>query len=164
MTTTTVKETIVEATKAIHKEADDAENKKPKIDKFGRSYGTGRRKNSIARVWVRKKKGKTAQITINKLDGKKYLKRAILYVLINQPFVVTKNEENFDVICTVKGGGLTGQAGAIRHGITRALDIFDPTLHTDLKRAGFLTRDSRVVERKKPGRKKARKGKTYRKR
>lgn len=135
--------------------------RKPKIDKLGRAYATGKRKNSIARVWLKKGKGK---ITINGVDAAKYLKRPILYVLINQPFELTGTQGQYDVECTVKGGGLSGQAGAIRHGIAKALQNYNPEFRSVLKKAGLLTRDPRVVERKKPGRKKARKGRTYKKR
>lgn len=137
------------------------EEKKAKIDEHGRSYGTGRRKNSIARVWIKQGTGK---IVINKKDIAVYFGRPVLQMIVNQPFEVTKNLGKFDVYCTVIGGGLSGQAGAIRHGISRALDDFDPTTHTTLRRGGFLTRDRRVVERKKYGRKKARKSFQFSKR
>ncbi|MDB2414362.1 30S ribosomal protein S9 [Rickettsiales bacterium] len=130
------------------------EERKPNIDKLGRSYATGRRKESSSRVWV---KSGTGKVTVNGKDITTYFGRPVLRMIVNQVFAVTSRQGNFDVFCTVKGGGLSGQAGAIRHGIARALDQFDPTLHTALKKAGFLTRDSRAVERKKPGRAKARK-------
>lgn len=126
----------------------------PVIDQLGRSYGTGRRKNSVARVWIKPGKGK---ISINGRDVTEYFPRSTHRFMLNQPFVETKSSNSFDVICTVHGGGLTGQAGAIRHGISRALDQYSPELHVVLSRNGFLTRDSRVVERKKYGQKKARK-------
>lgn len=132
-----------------------------KVDKFGRAYGTGKRKNAVARVWVKKGKGK---ITINGKDAKEYLKRDILLVIINQPFKIIEMIKKFDVMITVNGGGLSGQAGAIRHGISRALQNFNPTFRPALKIAGFLTRDSRIVERKKPGLRKARKKRPFRKR
>ena len=136
--------------------------KKPVIDKFGRSYGTGRRKNSSARVWIKPGSGK---IVVNDKDVVQYFRRPVLRMIISQPFDVTETRGRFDVICTVKGGGLSGQAGAIRHGISRALDNYDPFKnHTPLKVSGFLTRDSRVVERKKYGRKKARRRFQYSKR
>lgn len=131
------------------------------IDSLGRSYGTGRRKNSSARVWV--KKG-TGQITINGKPIEAYFGRPVLRMIVGQVFEATKNTGRFDVFCTVKGGGLSGQAGAIRHGIARALDKFDPDLHVALRKGGFLTRDSRAVERKKYGKKKARKSFQFSKR
>lgn len=132
-----------------------------KIDNLGRSYATGRRKNSIARVWIKKGKGK---ITINNKDIKDYFGREILSVIAKQPLVATENDSKFDITATTVGGGLSGQAGAILLGISRALVLFDPSTHDILRKNGFLTRDSRVVERKKYGLKKARKGQTYRKR
>lgn len=135
--------------------------RKPEIDSLGRSYATGRRKNSSARVWVKAGKG---DILVNGKSLADYFGRPVLRMVINQVFEVTHTEGKFDVICTVKGGGLSGQAGAIRHGIARALDKFDPTLHKALRDAGFLTRDSRKVERKKPGRPKARKSFQFSKR
>jgi len=130
-------------------------------DSLGRSYGTGRRKDASARVWI---KPGTGKIIVNKKDSTKYFGRPVLRMIINQPFEVTENKNKFDVYCTVIGGGLSGQAGAIRHGISRALDKFDPSTHTVLRRGGFLTRDSRVVERKKYGKKKARKSFQFSKR
>jgi small subunit ribosomal protein S9 len=124
-----------------------------KRDALGRAYGTGRRKESVARVWI---KPGTGKIVINDKDVTAYFGRPVLRMLINQPFDATKTAGHFDVMCTVIGGGLSGQAGAIRHGISRALDQFEPALHTILRHGGFLTRDSRVVERKKYGRAKAR--------
>ncbi len=140
----------------------EAVEKTPQIDSLGRSYGTGRRKNSSARVWIKPGKG---ALNINGKDAKAYFGRPVLRMIINQVFEVTNSEGQFDVFCTVKGGGLSGQAGAIRHGIARALDGFNPvTYHGALRAAGFLTRDSRAVERKKPGRKKARKSFQFSKR
>lgn len=134
----------------------------PEIDDLGRAYATGRRKSSSsARVWI---KPGTGKVVINGKEIEKYFVRPVLRMIINQPFAVTGMDQKFDVICTVKGGGLSGQAGAIRHGISRALDKFDPTLHGLLRKGGFLTRDSRVVERKKYGRKKARKSFQFSKR
>ena len=126
----------------------------PKIDQLGRSYGTGRRKSSIARVWIKPGKGK---VVINGRAFEEYFPRATHRILLLQPLAETKNLGQFDIMCTVKGGGPTGQSGAIRHGISRALDKYAPELHTLLSRGGFLTRDSRTVERKKYGQKKARK-------
>ena len=133
----------------------------PIKDKLGRSYATGKRKNSIARVWIKSGHGK---ITVNKHDISEYFGRAALQMIIKQPFVPTSTSDTFDVMCTVTGGGLSGQAGAIRHGISKALVMFDPELRPVLRKGGFLTRDSRVVERKKPGRKKARKSFQFSKR
>ncbi len=133
----------------------------PKRDALGRSYATGRRKNAIARVWVRPGKG---EITINGRKIGVYFARPVLRMLITQPFLVSDRYNQFDVFCTVRGGGLSGQAGAVRHAISRALVYFDPPLRGILKAAGFLTRDSRVVERKKYGRMKARRSFQFSKR
>ncbi len=122
--------------------------------KNGRFYGTGRRKEASARVWIARGKGR---IIVNGIDVEAYLKRPVLRMIVNQPFAATNSVGSFDVWCTVKGSGLSGQAGAIRHGISRALDLADDSLHTVLRQGGFLTRDDREVERKKYGRKKARK-------
>ncbi len=138
----------------VKAEAKPAEPRQPKKDKFGRSQAVGKKKDAIARVYLKLGKGK---ITINDRDLKDYFPRPVLQMIINQPFVVTAREGQYDVVCTAVGGGLSGQAYALRHGISRALDLFEPDLHTALKKAGFLTRDSRVVERKKPGLSKARK-------
>ncbi len=132
-----------------------------KVDKFGRAYATGKRKNAIARVWVKPGKG---AITINGKTSDKYFARPVLRMMINQPFRITNREGQFDVICTVLGSGLSGQAGAVRHGISKALSDYEPELRPTLKHAGFLTRDSRVVERKKYGRKKARRSFQFSKR
>lgn len=145
------KEEKKEEVKAVAK---PAEPRQPKKDKFGRSQAVGKKKDAIARVYLKLGKGK---ITINDRDLKDYFPRPVLQMIINQPFAVTAREGQYDVICTAVGGGLSGQAYALRHGISRALDLFEPELHTALKKAGFLTRDSRVVERKKPGLSKARK-------
>ncbi len=134
---------------------------KPKIDSLGRAYGTGKRKNAIARVWIKKGNGK---ITVNGKEARGYFGREILFNVSKEPFVATKFEDKFDVVATLCGGGLGGQAGALAHGISKALAAFDPEIRPVLRTQGFLTRDSRVVERKKYGLKKARKGKTYRKR
>lgn len=137
------------------------EERKPEIDKLGRSYATGRRKQSSARVWVKKGNGK---ITINGRDAEIYFGRPVLRMVIGQVFDITNTKGEMDVVCTVKGGGLSGQAGAILHGIARALDKFNPEFHSVLRKGGFLTRDSRAVERKKPGRPKARKSFQFSKR
>ena len=130
-------------------------------DKKGRSYATGKRKDAVARVWVMPGKG---NITINEKSMDEYFARPVLKMVINQPFVVTNRENEFDVVCTVKGGGLSGQAGAIKHGIAKALNEYEPELRTVLKQAGFLTRDDRVVERKNYGKAKARRSYQFSKR
>jgi small subunit ribosomal protein S9 len=133
----------------------------PKRDAQGRSYATGRRKNAVARIWIKPGKG---EITINGKRVGQYFARPVLRMLITQPFLVSDRYNQFDVICTVVGGGLSGQAGAVRHGISRALTNYEPDLRPILKVAGFLTRDSRVVERKKYGRAKARRSFQFSKR
>ena len=133
----------------------------PKIDNLGRSYATGRRKDASARVWV--KRG-TGRITVNGKDVTEYFARPVLRMLLNQPFESAGRSDEFDVIATVKGGGLSGQAGAVRHGISHALIRFEPALRPVLKAGGFLTRDSRVVERKKYGKAKARRSFQFSKR
>ncbi|WP_395647348.1 30S ribosomal protein S9 [Terricaulis sp.] len=138
-----------------------AELRERKVDKLGRAYATGKRKNAIARVWVKPGKG---QITINGKTSDQYFARPVLRMMINQPFRITDREGQFDVIVTVTGSGLSGQAGAVRHGISKALSDYEPPLRPALKHAGFLTRDSRVVERKKYGRKKARRSFQFSKR
>ena len=135
--------------------------REPKIDNLGRSYATGRRKESTARVWVKRGTGK---IQINGKDMLSYFARPVLQMQLNFVFDVTERKDQFDVIATVKGGGLSGQAGAVRHGLSRALTLFEPDLRKSLKSAGMLTRDSRVVERKKYGRAKARKSFQFSKR
>ena len=133
----------------------------PKIDTLGRSYATGRRKESTARVWVKRGTGK---ILINGKEMISYFARPVLQMQLNFVFDVAERKDQFDVIATVKGGGLSGQAGAVRHGLSRALCLFEPDLRKPLKSAGVLTRDSRVVERKKYGRAKARKSFQFSKR
>ncbi|MSO54867.1 MAG: 30S ribosomal protein S9 [Rhodospirillales bacterium] len=125
----------------------------PKRDAQGRSYATGKRKNAIARVWVKPGAGK---IMVNGRESNIYFARPVLRMLIQQPFAASNRENQFDVVCTVTGGGLSGQAGAVRHGISKALVYYEPGLRPVLKKGGFLTRDSRVVERKKYGHMKAR--------
>ena len=139
----------------------DAPRREPKRDALGRSYATGRRKNAIARVWIKPGKG---EIVVNGKRVTQYFARPVLRMLITQPFLVTDRYNQFDVFCTCNGGGLSGQAGAVRHGISRALQYYDPELRGMLKLAGFLTRDSRVVERKKYGRAKARRSFQFSKR
>ena len=136
-------------------------DEKPKIDNLGRAYSTGKRKDAVARVWIKKGSGK---ITVNKKPVEKYFARPTLQMIIQQAFSVTNAEDQFDVMATVKGGGLSGQAGAVRHGMSKALTIFDEEFRSALKVAGFLTRDSRVVERKKYGKPKARRSFQFSKR
>jgi small subunit ribosomal protein S9 len=138
-----------------------APKREPKRDAQGRAYATGRRKNAIARVWVKPGRG---EIQVNGKKVTEYFARPVLRMLINQPFLVADRYNQFDVYCTVNGGGLSGQAGALRHGISRALTNYDPDLRSILKVAGFLTRDSRVVERKKYGKAKARRSFQFSKR
>ncbi len=125
----------------------------PQIDDLGRSYATGKRKNSIARVWIKPGKG---QITVNGKNVSVYFARQVLQMLINHPYKIAGRENHYDTTCTVKGGGLSGQAGAIKHGISKALTYQEPELRGILKKEGLLTRDSRIVERKKYGQRKAR--------
>jgi small subunit ribosomal protein S9 len=131
------------------------------IDSLGRAYATGRRKDAVARVWL---KPGTGKITINGRDQEVYFARPTLRLVINQPFGVAERTGQYDVICTVKGGGLSGQAGAVKHGISQALTRFEPVLRAPVKAAGFLTRDSRTVERKKYGKAKARRSFQFSKR
>ncbi len=137
------------------------EPRKPKVDAQGRAYGTGRRKNAVARVWVKPGKG---SVIVNGRDQTEYFARQTQRLVLNQPFLIVNRVSHFDVWCTVKGGGLSGQAGAVRHGISRALENFDPELRPALKAAGMLTRDARMVERKKIGLHKARRSKQWVKR
>ena len=131
------------------------------IDALGRAYATGRRKDAIARVWL---KPGTGKITVNGRDQEVYFARPTLRLVINQVFDITERRGQYDIIATVKGGGLSGQAGAVKHGISQALTRYEPALRTTVKAAGFLTRDSRVVERKKYGKAKARKSFQFSKR
>ena len=132
-----------------------------KVDAQGRSYATGKRKDAIARVWIKPGSGK---ITVNGRDVSQYFARPVLRMVVNQPFGIVNRVGQFDVVATVVGGGLSGQAGAVRHGISKALTYFEPTLRGALKHEGFLTRDSRTVERKKYGRAKARRSFQFSKR
>ncbi len=141
--------------------ADERAPVEPKRDAQGRSYATGRRKDAVARVWIKPGRG---EISINGKKANQYFARPVLRMLITQPFLVADVYNQFDVYCTVNGGGLSGQAGAVRHGISRALTFYDPSLRGILKQAQFLTRDSRVVERKKYGRAKARRSFQFSKR
>ena len=131
------------------------------LDKYGRAYATGRRKDAVARVWL---KPGTGKIEVNGRDQSIYFARPTLRLVINQPFDVTERVGQYDVVATVKGGGLSGQAGAVKHGIAQALSRYEPALRTAVKREGFLTRDPRVVERKKYGRAKARRSFQFSKR
>jgi len=138
-----------------------AETAEPKLDAQGRAYATGKRKDAIARVWIKPGKG---QITVNGRDISVYFARPVLRMMINQPFGIVNRMEQYDVVCTVAGGGLSGQAGAVRHGISKALTYYEPALRPTLKVAGLLTRDPRVVERKKYGKAKARRSFQFSKR
>ena len=139
----------------------EVEPQKPKIDAQGRAYATGRRKDAVARVWV---KGGTGKFTVNGKEMPGYFARPTLQMIISQPFQVLNRLGQYDVMCTVTGGGLSGQAGAVRHGLSRALIAFDPALRPLLKSGGFLTRDDREVERKKYGKAKARRSFQFSKR
>ena len=132
-----------------------------KVDALGRSYATGKRKNAVARVWVKPGSGK---VTVNGKDLAVYFARPVLQMILKQAFSVANVEGQFDVMATVVGGGLSGQAGAVKHGVSKALQLYDPALRPALKAAGFLTRDSRVVERKKYGKRKARRSFQFSKR
>jgi small subunit ribosomal protein S9 len=132
-----------------------------KVDSLGRSYATGKRKNAVARVWV---KPGTGKITINGREFRTYFARPVLQMVLQQPIVAAARDGQFDIIATVAGGGLSGQAGAVRHGLSKALTYFEPGLRSVLKKGGFLTRDSRVVERKKYGKAKARRSFQFSKR
>lgn len=154
-----VKETIIDGPVKVKKAVE--KNSSAQTAAGGRKYGTGKRKNSIARVWISKGNGK---ITVNGMDSKEYLKRPILETIIRQPLVALELNDNIDVMVTAKGGGLSGQAGAILLGIARALLSENEEYRHTLRVGGFLTRDSRIVERKKFGLHKARKARTFRKR
>ena len=141
--------------------AEAAPRREPQRDELGRSYATGKRKDAVARVWVRPGSGK---VTVNGKDINEYFARPVLQMILRQPFDVAGVTDQYDVTATVKGGGLSGQAGAVKHGISQALQLHEPALRAALKAAGFLTRDSRVVERKKYGRAKARRSFQFSKR
>lgn len=132
-----------------------------KLDEHGRAYATGKRKDAVARVWL---KPGTGKITINKRDYTTYFARPVLQMVLLQPIVAAARNGQFDIVATVAGGGLSGQAGAVRHGISKALTLYEPALRPVLKKGGFLTRDSRVVERKKYGKAKARRSFQFSKR
>ncbi|MEM9754596.1 MAG: 30S ribosomal protein S9 [Pseudomonadota bacterium] len=140
---------------------DPATPQEPQRDALGRSYATGKRKDAVARVWIKPGSGK---VTVNGKDLEVYFARPVLQMILRQPFDVAGVAGEFDVMATVKGGGLSGQAGAVKHGISKALQLYEPGLRPALKAAGFLTRDSRVVERKKFGRRKARRSFQFSKR
>lgn len=156
--TATKKPAAPKAASVVVKTKKEPKTPKNTAEKF---YGTGRRKASVARVWVMSGKG---QITVNGKTVEDYFARPVLRMIINQPFTSVNRVGNFDVVCTVVGGGLSGQAGAVRLGISRALDAVDSAFHSPLRQGGFLTRDSRVVERKKYGRRKARRSFQFSKR
>ena len=151
-------ETVASVDKAS---ADSVVIREPKRDDFGRSYATGKRKDAIARVWIKPGSGK---VMVNGKAMNSYFARPVLQMILRQPFQVAGVEDQFDVNATVKGGGLSGQAGAVKHGISKALQLYEPALRGALKSAGFLTRDSRVVERKKYGKRKARRSFQFSKR
>src|SRR4051812_6039983 len=146
---------------ALKPAAPEAPKHIQKLDKQGRAYATGKRKDAVARVWIKPGSGR---FTINERTAEVYFARPVLRMLIQQPLVVANRNTQYDVVCTVSGGGLSGQAGAVRHGISKALTYFEPDLRPTLKRGGFLTRDPRVVERKKYGRAKARRSFQFSKR
>ncbi|GLK82517.1 30S ribosomal protein S9 [Ancylobacter defluvii] len=151
----------LDALDALKPQAPEAPKHVQKLDKFGRAYATGKRKDAVARVWIRPGTGK---ITVNDRALEVYFARPVLRLIIQQPFTAAARTGQYDVVCTVSGGGLSGQAGALRHGISRALTYYEPELRGPLKKGGFLTRDSRVVERKKYGRAKARRSFQFSKR
>ena len=142
-------------------QAPSAPLREQQLDKQGRAYATGRRKDAVARVWLKPGKGK---ITVNGRDSEVYFARPVLRMMMNQPLALVDRSTQYDVVCTVAGGGLSGQAGAVRHGISKALTYYEPELRPMLKKGGFLTRDARVVERKKYGKAKARRSFQFSKR
>jgi small subunit ribosomal protein S9 len=158
-----VAETVqsLEGLASLKPEAPEAPTYVQKLDAQGRAYATGKRKNAVARVWIKPGSGK---ITVNTRTIEVFFARPVLRMMIQQPLVAANRVTQYDVVCTVSGGGLSGQAGAVRHGISKALTYFEPDLRTTLKRGGFLTRDSRVVERKKYGKAKARRSFQFSKR
>ncbi|AVO39195.1 30S ribosomal protein S9 [Pukyongiella litopenaei] len=141
--------------------AEEVIAREPVRDDLGRAYATGKRKDAVARVWIKPGSGK---VEVNGKELNTYFARPVLQMILRQPFQVAGVEDQFDVMATVKGGGLSGQAGAVKHGISKALQLYDPSLRGALKAAGFLTRDSRVVERKKYGKRKARRSFQFSKR
>jgi small subunit ribosomal protein S9 len=151
----------LEGLSALKPETAEAPKRVQKLDKQGRAYATGKRKNAVARIWLKPGSGK---IIVNTRELETFFARPVLRMLIQQPLVAANRQTQYDVTATVSGGGLSGQAGAVRHGISKALTYFEPDLRTTLKHGGFLTRDSRVVERKKYGRAKARRSFQFSKR
>ena len=160
MSETTIN-TLEDLGTATQTEVSDAPVRVQKIDAQGRAYATGKRKDAVARVWVKPGSGK---VTINGRELTTYFARPVLQMTVQQPIVAAERVDQFDVVATVAGGGLSGQAGAVRHGISQALTHYEPALRSVLKKGGFLTRDSRVVERKKYGRAKARRSFQFSKR
>jgi len=145
----------------LGRETQEAPVRAPMRDSLGRAYATGKRKDAVARVWIKPGSGK---VTVNGKDINAYFARPVLQMILRQPFQIANVEGQFDVMATVAGGGLSGQAGAVKHGISKALQLYEPGLRGALKAAGFLTRDSRVVERKKYGKRKARRSFQFSKR
>jgi small subunit ribosomal protein S9 len=157
-----LREAVTDDIGAVQGTATDAfAEREPQRDEFGRAYATGKRKDAVARVWIKPGSGK---VTVNGKPINTYFARPVLQMILKQPFTVAGVEGEFDVTATVKGGGLSGQAGAVKHGISKALQLYEPSLRGALKAAGFLTRDSRVVERKKYGKAKARRSFQFSKR
>lgn len=155
------KDSKTEVTAATESTATEAPKREKKVDALGRAYATGRRKDAVARVWLKPGSGK---IVVNGKDQKNYFSRKTHQLIMNQPFLAVNAVGHYDVMATVKGGGLSGQAGAVRHGISRALENYAPEMRPPLKKAGMLTRDARTVERKKVGKHKARRTKQWAKR
>jgi small subunit ribosomal protein S9 len=151
----------VSGTAAAAPAAAEAPKREPMRDKLGRAYATGKRKDAVARVWIKPGSGK---VSVNGKTMSEYFARPVLQMILAQPFTVAGVAGQFDVMATVAGGGLSGQAGAVKHGVSKALQLYDPSLRAALKAAGFLTRDSRVVERKKYGKPKARRSFQFSKR
>ncbi|SPJ22847.1 30S ribosomal protein S9 [Palleronia abyssalis] len=154
-------EELNQAVSGTTAETDLETPREPVRDELGRAYATGKRKDATARVWIKPGSGK---VVVNGKDVNVYFARPVLQMILKQPFQIANVEGQFDVMCTVKGGGLSGQAGAVKHGVSKALQLYDPSLRGALKAAGFLTRDSRVVERKKYGKAKARRSFQFSKR
>lgn len=161
-----LEDVVTETIGGVQGSTEDEINREPVRDELGRSYATGKRKDAVARVWIKPGSGKmlVRDAKGNYIDYSKYFARPVLQMILRQPFEVAGVSDQFDVMATVKGGGLSGQAGAVKHGISKALQLYDPSLRGALKAAGFLTRDSRVVERKKYGRRKARRSFQFSKR
>ena len=152
---------VAEATLETSEAIVDTPAYEQKLDAQGRAYATGKRKDAVARVWLKPGSGK---IEVNGREFEKYFARPVLRMIVHQPFVASNRVDQYDIACTVKGGGLSGQAGAVRHGISRAITYYEPELRGVLKKGGYLTRDSRTVERKKYGRRKARRSFQFSKR